>query len=164
MEKLRIVNVEDMRPEPRAHGTHFAFDRYELAPCDGTCRLGVRVYWLAPGKANYPYHYHRTHEEAFYIIRGQGIAITPDGESPLRAGDVMTCPAGAGGAHQIVNTGAEPLVYLEADAVSFPDVAHYPLVDGMGILFGDREENLFFREGRRVPYDALDEYAGKESL
>ena len=151
-EGLRIVHVDDLKPESRSMGERYAFDRAELIPGDGTRPCGVRVYWIPPGKANYPYHYHTAHEEVFYIIRGEGTVLTPQGDRPVRAGDIILCPTGAEGAHRITNSAQEPLVYMEFDAVQFPEIVHYPLSEGVGLLYGDRARNEFYRDGRRATY------------
>lgn len=156
-QSVRIINVEDMQPKERSLGEAYAFSREELVPGDGSSPYGLRVYWLPPGKANYPYHYHARHDEVFYIISGNGTALTPQGEKPLRAGDVMICPPAPEGAHKITNTGEVPLVYLEVDTIAFPEVVHYPLSGGMGVLFGNRESNQFFQDDKRTTYLEISE-------
>lgn len=156
MDKLTITNVADMQPVDRIKDGDFGFRRHELVPGDGSHPSNVRVYWLPPGKSNYPYHWHETHEEVFYIISGSGIVKTEEGDKPLRPGDVLVCPTNLQGAHMITNPSeTEDLVYLEFDTISFPEVAHYPLVNGLGVLFPGRVENQFFIDGKRVPYDDL---------
>lgn len=154
-EHVEIVHLEELALRPVRRGDAYGYDRAILVEGDGTDRCCVQVYHLPPGKANYPYHAHETHEEVFYIISGNGVAMTPQGERPLRAGDVMLCPPGPGGAHKIINTGEDVMVYLEVDAIAFPEVATYPLSGGMAVLYGDRDRNMFFIDGKRVDYDEI---------
>lgn len=153
-DELTVVNTRDMALAPVAFGKDYAFDRYEVVAGDGGANCCVRVYSVPPGKANYPYHYHETHEEIFYIISGMGTLAGEKGERPVAAGDVIVCPPNAAGAHQLRNPeGNEaPLVYIEFDTVRFPEAAHYPRSGGVGVLFADRERNAFYLEGRRVAY------------
>ena len=45
----------------------------------------------------------------------------------MQAGDVIGCPAGGPGtAHQLVNTGDEPLRYLAIDSQIDPEICEYP--------------------------------------
>ena len=49
----------------------------------------VSIYEIPPGKSAYPYHYHLKNEETFYIIRGEGLLKTPQGEKAVSAGDLI---------------------------------------------------------------------------
>ena len=155
--KIKILHTCELPLERREVGEDYAFDRADIVRADGSSRCGVRIYSIPPGKANYPYHWHETHEEVFYVISGRGVVLTPEGESSLASGDALVCPPCAEGAHKITNTGVEPLVYLEFDTVSFPEVAHYPQSDGIGVLFANRQKNHFFIGGESVSYEELSE-------
>lgn len=157
MEKVTVTNVKDMRMERRAVGEAYAFERCDVVRGDGSHRCGVRVYSIPSGKANYPYHTHETHEEIFYVISGQGLLLTEDGERPISPGDVIACPPTPQGAHKISNPHDEPLVYIEFDAISFPEVTRYPLSGGTGLIFADRERNEFYMDGRRATYEEVSE-------
>jgi uncharacterized cupin superfamily protein len=108
--------------------------KYEVAgPRDGNQTI-VAFYTLSPGKANYPFHYHTTNEEVFYIISGSGALETNEGTFSISAGDVIVCPAGEAGAHKITNTHAsDALVYLDVDTNQTPDIAYYPHTGKVGI-------------------------------
>lgn len=154
-DEVMVHSVDALAYSRVVRGEAYAYDRAILVPGDGTSKCCVQVYSLLPGKANYPFHWHEGHEEVFYIIAGEGLLETPDGERPVRPGDVIVCPTGPGGAHKLTNPGQAPLVYLEVDAVAFPEVAGYPRADGMAVLYGDRQRNRFFIGSRQVSYDEL---------
>lgn len=133
--KIRIINKDAVEPSHRCDHEPYEFYKYELTKRgEGQCTAAI--YELPPGKANYPYHYHMGSEEIFYIISGCGAMETPEGERPVGAGDVIICPAGPQGAHRLVNTSPETLVYLDCDTVSSPEVVFYPRSGKVGIMAG----------------------------
>lgn len=94
----------------------------------------VSIYEIPPMKSAYPYHYHLKDEETFYIISGEGLLKTPDGERPVRAGELLFFPAGSGGAHKLTNKSAtEKLVYIDFDVIHDLDVAVYPDSGKIGV-------------------------------
>jgi len=88
-------------------------------------KLACGLWELAPGKRSFPLHAHLVTEEAMFVVSGRGKVRTPDGLTEIGPGDYVSFPAG-GPAHQVVNDGAEPLVYLGMAAVSGVDVVEYP--------------------------------------
>lgn len=55
-------------------------------------------------------HYHRTSEEIYHFVSGEGRMRLDDNEQPVRAGDTVVIPPGT--PHKLRNTGAEPLKLL----------------------------------------------------
>lgn len=79
-----------------------------------------------PGKYAYGYHYHEENEEVFYIISGEAMVKTEQGELHLQAGDAIGFPANIKGSHVISNPSAtEKLVYLDVGTAHKPDVVHF---------------------------------------
>ena len=91
----------------------------------GGAQLTCGLWELPPGKKSFPLHVHHVTEEALYVISGRARVRTPDGETPIGPGDYVSFPPG-GPAHQLVNDGAEPLVYLGMSASKGVDVVEYP--------------------------------------
>ena len=111
-----------------------ARQKYEVASPNEGNQTVVAFYKIPPGKSNYPFHYHTTNEEVFYIISGSGALETHDTTHPIKAGDIIVCPAGKGGAHKITNTSkTENLVYLDVDTNKTPDIAYYPHSNKLGM-------------------------------
>ena len=111
----------------------------------------VRVYELPPGKSAYPYHYHLKNEETFFILRGEGLLRTPEGERTVKAGDLLFFPAGETGAHKLTNTSdTEMLVYIDFDIVHDLDVAVYPDSGKLGIW--GKDTNRIYRLDDDVDY------------
>ena len=59
-------------------------------------------------------------------------------EYPLRPGDVVSCPAGQGSAHQITNDSDADLKYAAISTKLGPEVVHYPDSNKIGMM-GDRD-------------------------
>ena len=69
-----------------------------------------------------------------YILSGEGVLRTPDGERQVRSGELLFFPAGPEGAHILKNTSeTEMLCYIDFDVVHDIDVAIYPDSDKIGI-------------------------------
>ena len=150
-EDILITSIDKLQ------GTH----RHEHEPYDYIKRLvmggggnscQVAFYEIPPHKANYPYHYHTNATEVFYIISGSGTLKTPEGDKPLRAGDVVVCPPYEKGAHKVTNTSeTETLVYLDVDTASDTDIAFYPDSGKVGVL-AQGHYISFFQKSGEVPY------------
>ena len=109
-------------------------DKYEVSSPNEGNQTVVAFYTLPPGKSNYPFHYHTTNEEVFYVISGNGVLETFDEKHAISAGDIVVCPAGENGAHKIINASkTENLVYLDVDTNNTPDIAYYPHSKKLGI-------------------------------
>lgn len=91
----------------------------------GGAGLSAGLYELPPGKKSFPLHLHHVTEEAMYVISGFARVRTPEGETPLGPGDYVHFPAG-GEAHQLINDGTEPFVYVGMSASKGVDVVEYP--------------------------------------
>ena len=112
----------------------YEFYRRKFVPYGGAKNTQVCVYEIPPGKAAYPYHYHHKNEETFYILSGEGVLKTPQGERKVRAGEFLFFPTGPGGAHKLTNCSAsENLIYIDFDVVHDLDVCVYPDSDKIGI-------------------------------
>ncbi len=64
---------------------------------------------VSPGAATTP-HFHRKTEEIYYILTGRGRMTVGDEVRAVAPGDAIAIPPQV--AHQILNTGPEPLVFL----------------------------------------------------
>lgn len=92
----------------------------------GATRLGMTVYELDPGRRNMPYHAHFGIEEVIVVLRGTPTLRSPDGERELAEGEVVACPPGRAGAHQLVNRSEAVARYLVVSSKAPADVIEYP--------------------------------------
>ncbi|MBI5068309.1 MAG: cupin domain-containing protein [Deltaproteobacteria bacterium] len=117
-------------------------------------RLSCGLWELPPGKKSFPLHVHHCTEEALFVISGCGQVRTPGGLTAVGPGDFVSFPAG-GPAHQLVNDGTEPLVYVAMAAVGEADVVEYPDGDKVGVLVrkgAQAGKRFLFRPGAQVGY------------
>lgn len=89
-------------------------------------KLGAGFDIVAPGQQSCPYHLHHAQEEMFVILQGEGMLRVAGELVPIRAGDVISIPAGPQYPHHILNTSDAPLHYLSISTKEWPDVCEYP--------------------------------------
>jgi uncharacterized cupin superfamily protein len=117
-------------------------------------RLTCSVWELPPGKKSFPLHAHLVTEEALFVLSGRGKVRAPDGLTPIGPGDYVSFPPG-GPAHQLVNDGTEPLVYVGMSAVTGADV-EYPESDKVACSVGAFGSGKRFIFRRKDPPDYLE--------
>lgn len=99
-----------------------------LGAAAGGQMLGANLTEVPPGGVSFPFHYHCATEEALYVLSGTGTARIGEQRVAVRPGDYLAFPVGPEHAHQMINDGTEPLVYLcvsasaqKVDVVAYPD-------------------------------------------
>lgn len=134
-----------------------------LGQAAGSEQSGLNWGRLQDGEEGAPPHVHSVEEELFVVLEGEGVLElhpTPQRvrsgvayeERPLRAGHVVSRPAGSGIAHGIRATGAG-LTYLAYGTRSRADVCYYP-----------RSNKIFFRGlGLIARLEDLDYFDGEPS-
>lgn len=142
-----IVNIADIELVARA--TQYepkgpSAERYGLSigrigERVGAQQLGYNITAVPPGRRAFPFHSHRVNEEMFFVLQGTGEVRIGGDTYPLRAGDVLACPAGdIDTAHQIINSGSEELRYLAVSTTISPEICDYPDSNKFGI-YDERE-------------------------
>ena len=118
-------------------------------------KLACGLWELPPGKKSFPMHAHNITEEAMFVISGQAKVRTPEGLTEIGPGDFVSFPA-RGLAHQLINDGAEPLVYVAIGANFVgADIVDYPETGKVACSVGP------FPTGRRMVFkDQTDYFAG----
>jgi uncharacterized cupin superfamily protein len=143
-----IINLDALeftsRPQAFAapEGTKRTFDarKAEVSLLIGAQKLGYNITEVPPGLTGFPMHNHHVNEELFFILEGSGEVRLGDERMPLRKGDFLACPPGDQTlAHQIINTGSEPLRYLSVSTMIFPDICEYP--DSQKFLIAEKPRN-----------------------
>jgi uncharacterized cupin superfamily protein len=121
-------NLDDMEWQEMSHGSRFHSQRKTLTPFDEgpAPNLGISLYRLEPGKRAFPFHMHMANDEALLVVSGTGTLRYGAEEIALKAQDYVHLPAGSGKAHQMANTGNEPLLYYCLSTILLPEVIHYP--------------------------------------
>jgi len=146
------LSAFDIANLPGALGVHFLnpgavrLDK-SLGDATGLRNLGVHLVTVDPGYRSTELHVHHFEEECIYLLSGRGTAIIGDRIIPVQAGDFIGCPAN-GIAHELVNDGTEPLVFLVVGQRLEHDVTDFP-----------RQRKRLYRllhESNLVDFDHLD--------
>lgn len=143
--KENLVAVHKNEHEP------YEYIKHQVTLRKPGMKTMVAFYEIPPMKANYPLHSHLTSEEVFYILEGCGTLETLEGNVLIQAGDIVVCPCGEGNAHRIVNTGDQPLRYLDVDTVSDLDLVEYPASKKIGVI-RNGSPSRFYRKDDDVDY------------
>lgn len=155
MSEIKHCKAEDVPAGHKCEHEGYEYFRRKIVPFGSAKNTVVSIYEIPPGKAAYPYHYHHKNEETFYILSGEGLLRTPDGERKVTAGEFLFCPTGAQGAHKLTNCSeTEDLVYIDFDVVHDVDVAVYPDSQKIGV-WGMGINELYPRDA------SVDYYAGE---
>ena len=97
-----------------------------LGDACGLTRFGVNLVMLPPGGQSALRHYHTREDEFVYVLEGEVVLVTNQGEQTLRAGDCAGYPAGKADAHHFINRSDAPARYLEVGNRDPDDTAFYP--------------------------------------
>jgi uncharacterized cupin superfamily protein len=120
-----------------------------LGQAAGATATGLNHVVLPGGGQGAPAHCHSQEEEIFVVLEGDGVlelwgrgATSPE-EQPLRAGEVISRPAGTGVAHAL-RAGADGLTYLSYGTREHSDMCFYPQsgrvsLRGLGIALSSPE-------------------------
>lgn len=105
-------------------------EKRALGDACGLTKIGVNLTTLAPGKASSVRHWHAHEDELIYLLEGELVMITNEGERVLTAGMCAGFPAGEANPHTIENRAAIPARYLEvSNRVGGDDVEYVEGVD-----------------------------------
>jgi uncharacterized cupin superfamily protein len=103
--------------------------RTRLGDVAGLTQFGVNLLRLPPGAWSSQRHWHSAEDEVTYVLEGEVVLVTDDGEEVLRAGDCAGFRAGDANGHHLQNRSGADAVLLdigsrrpETDAVDYPDL------------------------------------------
>lgn len=100
-----------------------------LGQATGLKNFGVNLVRLPPGEISSQRHWHEMQDEFVYILAGELVLVTEDGEQVLKAGMCAGFPAGIANGHHMINRSSTDAVYLEIGDRTANDVGHYPDID-----------------------------------
>jgi uncharacterized cupin superfamily protein len=124
---LSAVSVETGTTYPEPFRSAVAGrSRQRVGNAAGLENFGVNLTTLAPGSQSALRHWHSAQDEFIYVISGELILITDEGEQMLAPGDMAGFVAGQANGHHLVNRSAEVATYLEIGDRTTPDRAEYP--------------------------------------
>jgi uncharacterized cupin superfamily protein len=140
-----VINRDELPSNEMKKGKHHILSR-RLGAQTGSVQLGATLTEIPPGCISYPFHYHCAKEEALYIVSGTGTARIGDARVAVRAGDWIAYPVGPQHAHQMINDGPEPLVYLAISSGQTCEVVGYPDSNKIGMAAGESMQKTWLRQ------------------
>src|SRR4051812_23449164 len=152
--QLRLMNIVRTKDLPWADGMkqgQFFQNRKTL----GGKALACGLWELPPGKKSFPFHMHHVTEEALFVVSGSAKVRSPEGLAAIGAGDWVMFPPGDG-AHQLINDGSEPMVYLALGVSLGVDIVEYPDSGKISssIQAGPERKRFVFKRDSQVEYFA----------
>jgi uncharacterized cupin superfamily protein len=146
---MKIVKTSELDWKEAMTQGKFGGRRKELGGQNISCGL-----WeLPPGKKSFPLHTHAVTEEALFVVSGRAKVRTPEGETAIGPGDFVSFPPG-GPAHQLVNDGQDPMVYLAIGASKGVDLVEYPDSGkvALSVGTGPTRKRYIFKADTQVEY------------
>lgn len=104
-------------------------EKRALGDALGLTKIGVNLTTLPPGKESSMRHFHTREDELVFVVEGEVVLRTDEGEQLLTAGMCAGFPAGSKNGHQLVNRSDRPARYLEIGNRDPEDSAEYSDVD-----------------------------------
>jgi uncharacterized cupin superfamily protein len=95
----------------------------------GLTQFGVNLVELPPGCWSSQRHWHSHEDEFVFVLEGEVILVTNEGEQRLTAGRGAGFPAGTPNGHHLINRSASVARYLEIGSRSSADECQYPDID-----------------------------------
>jgi uncharacterized cupin superfamily protein len=120
----------------------------KLGDACGLTKFGVNLVTLGPGGQSALRHWHTLEDEFIYVLSGEVVLVTNEGEQVLTAGMCAGYPAGAKNGHHFVNRSSAPARYLEIGDRTPGDNAFYPDDD---LVWSEDENGAYtaHKDGRR---------------
>jgi uncharacterized cupin superfamily protein len=101
-----------------------------LGDAAGLTQFGVNLLHLPPSAWSSQRHWHSAEDEFVWVLEGEVVLVTEDGEEILRAGDCAGFKAGDPNGHHLQNRSNQPALILEVGSRRpDEDVAEYPDID-----------------------------------
>lgn len=132
MKKIDIANAPERvgsRYPGGYHVTGMNKVRKLLADAAGLTQFGVHRLTLEPGAWSGQRHWHSAEDELIYVLDGEVVLITDDGEEVFGPGDCAGFRAGDPNGHHFINRSDKPAVLLEIgtrnprdDTTTYPDI------------------------------------------
>lgn len=113
-------------------------ERSPLGDAAGLTQFGVNLLRLPPGAWSSQRHWH-THEDEFvFVVAGEVVLVTNEGEELLKAGDCAGFRAGEANGHHLQNRSSTTAVLLEVGGRDKQDAAFYSDIDMLAPAASDQ--------------------------
>lgn len=132
-----IINEDQIEWSENKHGDKIHHYRKNFTKDLTTNKLVASLYEIPPGKVSWPFHFHISNEEVFYILEGEGELRSKDKTIKVKPGDFLRFPIGEKGVHQLKNISSDkPLKYLDFGTTNHPDLVFMPDSNKVGLFGG----------------------------
>ncbi len=131
-----------------------ARERKRLGDAAGLTQFGVNLLRLPPGAWSSQRHWHEGSDEFVFVVAGEVVLTTDDGDEILRPGDSAGFKAGDSNGHHLRNISGEDALVLEIGTRVEQDRAGYSDIDMLaagGGIFTRRDGTPYPSGGRRGP-------------
>jgi uncharacterized cupin superfamily protein len=135
MPKIDIASVPERKGSTYPAPYHeVAKDRVRqrLGDAGGLNDFGVNRLQLPPGAWSSQRHWHSHEDEFVYVLSGEVVLVTDEGEQILRAGDCAAFPKSESNGHHLINKSPKLAICLEVgtrlpavDATVYSDIDLY---------------------------------------
>jgi uncharacterized cupin superfamily protein len=119
-----------------------------LGDACGLTKFGVNLVTLGPGGQSALRHWHTLEDEFVYVLEGEVVLVTNEGEQTLKAGMCAGYPAGQKNGHHFINRSSRPAKYLEIGNRHAGGTAFYP-DDDLFIIETENGKEYVHKDGRR---------------
>ena len=103
--------------------------RQALGDAGGLNDFGVNLLKLPPGAWSSQRHWHSAEDEFIWILSGEVVLVSDEGEQVLRAGDCAAFAKNQSNGHHLINRSGAMALILEVGTRSTVDVCEYPDID-----------------------------------
>jgi uncharacterized cupin superfamily protein len=103
--------------------------RQRLGDAGGLTQFGVNLIKLYPGSWSGQRHWHSAEDEFVYVISGELVLVTDNGEQIMRAGDCAAFPANTPNGHHLINRSESVAMCLEVGSRNADDCVVYSDID-----------------------------------
>jgi uncharacterized cupin superfamily protein len=129
--------------------------RWKLGDAAGLTQFGVNLMRLPPGQWTSQRHWHTAEDEFVWVLDGEVVLVTDEGEQVLKGGDCAGFPAGVANGHHLQNRSDREAVLLEVgsrrpaeDGCDYPDIDM--VIDPGASVPRRRDGTAFEAETRRT--------------
>lgn len=113
----------------------------------GLTVFGVNLTTIRPGAQSALRHWHSAQDEFIYLLEGELVLVTDEGEQVLRPGMCAGFPAGKANGHHLVNRSGRDAVYLEIGDRTRNDAVTYPDDDLVAVATADGSRRFTKKDG-----------------
>jgi uncharacterized cupin superfamily protein len=151
MPKLDLANIAARTGSDYPAPFHQAVagrSRQRLGEAGGLTQFGVNRVELPPGCWSGQRHWHAEEDEFVYVIAGEVVLVTDEGERLLRAGECAAFPANTPNAHHLINRSQSTAVCLEVGTRSTNDRVVYADID---MVYDAKADAYLHKDGSTYP-------------